>query len=286
MMVQPTNISDDAVRVTWMGTAGLYVSDGDTGFYIDPFVSRYGLINVGFGFALAPRHDLINEWVSITGGKTAKAVLVSHSHYDHVMDAPFFAEASGATIIGSESTANVARGAGLPESQIRKIRDGASVSMGKFTATFIKSIHSPALFGRIPWQGGISRPLIPPASASSYREGGSYAILVTHPKGTFLHYGSPGIKPGIFENISADVMFLSIGGRKDTPTLVEHVVAPLNPKKVIPIHFDDLFGPLDKKISPLISVNMKEFRKTMSDNKHMFEVNTLPIGELVILFPK
>lgn len=267
-----------------MGTAGLYVTDGETGFYIDPFVSRYGLLRVGVGLSLPPRQNLISQWAAMTGGKTAAAVLVSHSHYDHVMDAPFFAKAAGAMIAGSESTARVARGAGIPEKQIRVIRDQTSFSMGKFTATFIKSVHSPALFGKIPWQGEIRQPVVPPASASDYREGGTFAILVEHSNGRFLHYGSPGIKPGIFDNITADVLFLSIGGRKDTPSLIEHVIAPLKAKTVIPIHFDDLFGPLKKDISPLINVRMDEFWDTVSANDYGFTVNTLPIGEAVTVF--
>ena len=284
-LITQTEITDDSVRVNWMGTAGLYLSDGETGLYIDPFVSRYGLFKVGLGFSLKSQHRLIKEWIAITGGEKAQAVLVSHSHYDHVMDAPWFAKPSNAMIVGSESTANVARGAGIPETQIRIIKDRDSVVIGKFKATFIKSIHSPALFGKIPWPGDIKQPLIPPTSASAYREGGAYAILIEHPKGNMLHYGSPGIKPGIFDNFNADVVFLSIGGRKDTPPLVRHVLTPLHPKTVIPIHFDDLFGPVDKQISPLIGVNMDEFWETMSDKNLAFEVKTLPIGKTVVLFP-
>lgn len=284
-LLPQTAIADDSVRVIWMGTAGLYLSDGETGIYIDPFVSRYGLLKVGLGFSLKPQHQLIEKWLSITGGEQAKAILVSHSHYDHVMDAPYFAESSNAMIVGSESTANVARGAGIAEEQIQIIQDRDSVTIGKFKATFIKSIHSPALFGKIPWPGDITQPLAQPASASAYREGGAYAILIEHPKGSMLHYGSPGIKPGIFDNLSADVVFLSIGGRKDTPPLIKHVLKPLHPKTVIPIHFDDLFGPVDKNISPLINVNMDEFWDTMSDKSLGFEMRTLPIGEAVVLFP-
>jgi L-ascorbate metabolism protein UlaG (beta-lactamase superfamily) len=282
-LLQPENSAADSVQATWMGTAGLYVTDGDTGFYIDPFVSRYGLFRVGLGFSLPPRHELIRQWAAMTGGKTAAAVLISHSHYDHAMDAPFFARAAEAPVYGSKSTAQVARGAGLPEHQIRVIRDREKISMGKFTATFIKSIHSPALFGKIPWQGEIQQPIVPPDSASAYREGGTFAILIDHPKGSMLHYGNPGIKPGIFARITADVLFLSIGGRKDTPSLIESVVAPLKAKIVIPIHFDDLFGPLDKNVSPLIGVRMNEFWKTMAAHPDL-TVNTLPIGEPVDIF--
>jgi L-ascorbate metabolism protein UlaG (beta-lactamase superfamily) len=277
-----TEPANGSVRVTWMGTAGLYVSDGETGLYIDPFVSRYGLFKVGLGFSLKPQIPLIDEWIGLTHGQNAAAILVSHSHYDHVMDVPRFAEKTGAMIVGSESTANVALGAGIPEKQLQTIIDRDTVRIGKFEITFIKSIHSPALFGKIPWPGNIEQPLTQPAPASNYREGGAYAIWVKHPKGTFLHYGSPGVKPGIFDGMTADVVFLSIGGRKDTGTLIDHVLTPLHPKTVIPIHFDDLFGPVDKKVKPLIGVKMGEFWTEM-DGKP-FEIRTLPVGESRVLF--
>ncbi len=272
-----------AVRVVWMGTAGLYVTDGETGLYIDPFVSRYGLLKVGLGFGLNPEHDLIDKWIKITGGAGASAVLVGHSHYDHAMDAPYFAARTGAVIAGSESTANVARGAGLPEEKIRVIADGKQMAIGKFTAAFIKSVHSPALFGRIPWQGEITEPLRPPVSASAYREGGTYAIVLAHPKGTLLHYGSAGIKLGSLDNVSADVVFLSLGGRKDTPSLLTHVVTPVHAARVIPIHFDDFFAPLDARFSHLIGVNMEEFQRSMAESPEI-GVSFPPIGRETILF--
>jgi L-ascorbate metabolism protein UlaG (beta-lactamase superfamily) len=239
---------------------------------------------VGFRWKLSPHHALIEEWLSITGGKDAAAVLVSHSHYDHVLDAPFFALAAGARIIGSESTANVARGAGMTEDRIQVIRDRDCVTLGKFHITFIQSVHSPALFGKIPWTGTIDRPLAPPQPAAAYREGGSFAILVRHPKGDFLHCGSAGIKSGVFAEFHADAVFLSIGGRKNTQDLIAHILDPLGPETVFSIHYDDLFGPLSKTITPLIGVDLDEFRETMGNQGRAYRVKTLPIGEAVVVF--
>ncbi len=283
-LLQPCPASKDSVFVYWMGTAGLYIFDGETGFYIDPFVSRYGILKVGLGFSLEPQINTILEWIETTGGSHAKAVLASHSHYDHVMDAPYFARQTGALMVGSNSTGYVCRGAGLPEQQIKIISDRDTIAIGNFEITFIKSLHSPALFGRIPWPGEIKVPLVPPASASSYREGGSYAIYVRHPKGSFLHYGSAGIMPDIFKGVSADVVFLSLGGRKDTESLVKHVIEPTGAKRVIPIHFDNFFNPLNKELSPLIGIDMAEFWETMSDASRPYETKTLPIGQRAVLF--
>lgn len=271
-----------AVRAVWMGTAGLFVSDGETSLYIDPFVSRYGFFTVGCRVPLHPKTALIAQWAARTSGNRADAVLVSHSHYDHAMDAPFFARFTGAMLVGSPSTANVARGAGLGENQILTVKNQDTVRFGRFEATYIQGIHSPAVLGRIPWPGVIRRPLVPPAPAASYREGGVYAILVKHPKGVFLHYGSPGIKTGMFDGIKADVVFLSLGGRKDTPSLIAHVLLPLNPATVIPIHFDDLFGPVSPKVRPLMGVNLKEFHAAMKSTPHV--VRIWPVGEAKALF--
>jgi len=79
---------NDSVQVVWMGTAGLYIHDDETRIFIDPFVSRYGFLKVAFGFSLKPNPEIIREWIVKTSGGHADAVFVSHSHYDHSMDAP------------------------------------------------------------------------------------------------------------------------------------------------------------------------------------------------------
>ncbi len=65
---------------------------------------------------------------------------------------------------------------------------------------------------------------------------------------------------------------------------MEHVISPLKAKTVIPIHFDNLFGPLKKDISPLMNVRMTEFWDTMAAHPEL-TVNTLPVGEAVEIFP-
>jgi hypothetical protein len=69
------SIKKGAVRVTWMGTAGLYVTDGETGFFIDPFVSRYGLLKVLWGSSLPPRVQTICDWIDRIGCPHADAVI-------------------------------------------------------------------------------------------------------------------------------------------------------------------------------------------------------------------
>ncbi|MBW1897707.1 MAG: MBL fold metallo-hydrolase [Deltaproteobacteria bacterium] len=268
-----------------MGTAGLYINDGETRIFIDPFVSRYGFLKVASGFSLKPNPKTIQEWIMKTSGGQADAVFVSHSHYDHSMDAPFFAEQTGAILAGGESTAFIGRGAGLPDEQIRIVRAEDQIKVGKFRITFLKSLHSPALFGRVPWPGKITSPLKPPAAASEYRLGEIFSILVEHPKGKLLHQGSAGFLPGMYNNMAVDVIFLSIAGRADTYALLKNSAIPLQAKRIIPIHFDNFFSSLNKRFSFLRGVDFQDFCNVASGLKPTIPVQTLPVGQQAVLFP-
>src|SRR4029077_14472754 len=79
---------------------------------------------------------------------------------------------------------------------------------GAFTVTPIRSRHFP--HGRA--MGEITAPLVPPARASAYLEGGSWSLVIRHPLGTALVQGSAGWGDGALAGQSADVAFLGIAG--------------------------------------------------------------------------
>ena len=272
------------VCVTWLGTAGMLVSDGQTNLLIDPFVSRYGLLRVGLGFSLPPRPELIRDCLKRVGCSSAQAVLVSHSHFDHSLDAPYFARETDAVLVGSESTLNIGRGAGLPEARLLLVQPEQPMKFGAFTLRFIESRHGPALFGRVPYPGTIDEPLVPPQKASAYRLGGVYGILIEHPSGTILHHGSAGFLPGMYNDVRADVVLLGITGREDTETYLAAVPDKVRPHLLIPIHFDDFFTSLDDKIDFLQSSHFREFIET-ADRHGAYLVDALPLGRTVPLLP-
>jgi L-ascorbate metabolism protein UlaG (beta-lactamase superfamily) len=283
-LISPAATDGPGVSVTWLGTAGVLVSDGRTDILIDPFVSRYGLLRVGLGLPLNPRPDLIKGWLDHWACHNVQVVLVSHSHYDHVLDAPYFARETGALLVGSASTLNVGRGAGLPETQLVQVRPGEPFRSGAFTVRFIESRHGPALFGRVPYPGTIDQPLAPPQKASAYKLGGVYGILLDHPSGILLHHGSAGFQEGMYDGIKADVLLLGITGREDTETYLAAVPGKVQPRLVIPIHFDDFFTPLDDDMDFLHSAHFREFFET-ADRRGDYPVCTLPLGRAVRLLP-
>jgi L-ascorbate metabolism protein UlaG (beta-lactamase superfamily) len=185
------------------------------------------------------------------GVRELAAVFAVHSHYDHAMDSPEVARRTGALLVGSESTANIGRGVGFPEERIRVVRSGEPMRWGAFTVTAIASAHFPHGMA----MGEITAPLVPPARATDYLEGGSWSLLVEHPAGSLLVQGSAGWREGALSGRRADLVLLGIGGlgtRDDSyrEDYWRNLVEPVQPRCVIPIHWDDFTLPLGEPLQP------------------------------------
>jgi L-ascorbate metabolism protein UlaG (beta-lactamase superfamily) len=183
--------------------------------------------------------------------KHLAAVIPQHSHIDHAMDAPEIARLTGAVVMGSPSTANIARGWGLPESQIRVVRGGEVLHLGRFELEFVHSVHAPTGFTG----GEITQPLVPPVRATAYKEGESYSLLVRHGSRRLLLQASAGFVPGALQDRRADVVFLGVGtlGKQDDAYLDRYwreTVQAVHARRVVPVHWDDFLRPLDQPLVP------------------------------------
>ena len=204
-----------AVTVRFTGTSTLLFSDGETRWMVDGWFSRPGPFELLFG-KIAPDLAAIGRGLAANEVTNLDAVFPVHSHYDHAMDAPEVALRTGAVLMGSESTANIGRGWGLPESQIQVVADRASFQLGEFVITPIVSRHfefpDPELRERALADPLITAPLVPPVSAFDYKLGVPYVLHVSHPRGSWLIVGSAGYLEGALEGFEADTVLLGVGG--------------------------------------------------------------------------
>ncbi len=246
---QPSSIAG-TVTAQFLGTSALLVRDGRTTILADGFVSRPGEWRTAF-WRIAPNEVRIDAVLRRVGVSTIDAVFASHSHYDHALDAPVIAKTTGAMLLGSESTANVGRGLGLPERQIDVVRDGETRRYGDFELTFIESEHG----GGNPAPGDVRAPLRPPAHALRWKTGATWSVLIRHGETSLLVHGSAGYKRGALRNRRADVVYLGIGTsrwpRKGfIDTYWDEVVRRTGARRVILVHWDNFFRSLDKPLWP------------------------------------
>jgi L-ascorbate metabolism protein UlaG (beta-lactamase superfamily) len=245
-------VASGAFAVTFLGVASLLIDDGETQVLTDGFFSRPGLRAVALG-RIAPDPACIDQGLARAGGDRVRAVVPVHSHFDHALDSAFVATKTGAMLLGGQSTANLGRGGGLPQGQIRTVADGDAVSVGAFTLTFVSSRHCPP--DRFP--GVISAPVVPPAKASAYKCGEAWSIVIRHSGGRrMLVQGSAGYVENALADHSAEVVYLGVGqlGKRDDEYIRrywEHTVRAVGAKEVVLIHWDDFFRPLDPPLRAL-----------------------------------
>lgn len=241
--------ADGGVTATWLGITTLLFDDGETQILIDGTFTR---LRIRDFLLLRPvRSDIpdINYALNQFRVTRLAAIIPVHSHFDHAIDVGNIANRTTAVVLGSESTANIARGARVPVDQYQILANGESRHFGDFTVTLIESVHvplGPVLTSLL--SGIIDSPLEQPARVPSWKSGSIYSVLISHPRGNTLVQGSAGISDGILNHIKADVVMLSVAGLaslgKDYTRRYWHeTVTATQAETVYPIHFDDFSQP-------------------------------------------
>ncbi|MEM7408337.1 MAG: MBL fold metallo-hydrolase [Pseudomonadota bacterium] len=300
MTVLPTDLSDPvrlprladappdarAIEVTFFGNSTLLFSDGKTSLMVDGYLSRPNLFEVVLT-RLSPNPKIIKKHLRKASISRLDAVVVAHSHYDHVMDAATVAKLTKATLVGTVDTCRVAEAqARVPDSgfefgdcerlvsearpeasppgavPFELLRDDRVWARGDFKLTAYHSAH-----GKYGWEcldnalkGNVTEAFTAPAHALSFKEGISYTLHIEHPIASFIVQTSAGLSLDARLTKPADFVFLTTAlvdkmSAEDRnaywDTFVTQRKRQKSPIHVIPIHWDSLFEKLDQKLEPL-----------------------------------
>jgi L-ascorbate metabolism protein UlaG (beta-lactamase superfamily) len=237
--------------IAFLGVSTLLIDDGESALMTDGFFSRPSLLRVGLG-KVAPDPARIDSVLARAGVGQLEAVVPVHTHFDHALDSAVVADRTGARLVGGESAANVGRGHGLPEERIRVVGHGETLTVGSATLTFIESHHCPP--DRFP--GRIDGPVVPPVRASAYRCGEAWSLLYESRGRRALIQGSAGFVAGSLAGRQAEVAYLGVGqlGVQDEDyirTYWSETVETVGARRVVLIHWDDFFRPLDEPLRAL-----------------------------------
>ncbi|WP_240799093.1 hypothetical protein [Streptomyces sp. A0958] len=136
-------------------------------------------------------------------------------------------------------------------------------TVGRFTLTALPARHSPGDIA----PGRIDRPLRPPVRATDYRTGDCYTLHVRHGTRELLIHASAHSLPGALDGHHAQTVYLGIGalGHQDEAFREEYwqrLVTATGARRVVPIHWDDFFRPLDRPLRPFRAF-LDDFPATM-----------------------
>jgi len=245
---------DGAVRIRWLGTAGHVIETATTTLLIDPFLSRPSL--PALTGRIAPDEAAIRARLPAR----VDAVLCGHSHFDHLLDAPFIARSTGAPLAGSATTCMFARASGVAESQLVVVpATGRTFTVGDITVRFVPSLHGRIVFGRVPFPGEVGSPPPLPARAWHYRMGGAFGILLEAGGLRIYHNGSADLIDAELDGTRADVLLVGLAGRKGTRDYLRRLCDALAPQLIVPTHHDAFFGPLDGDLRLLPGIDLDGF---------------------------
>ena len=258
------------VTVRWLGTAGFALTCDGTTILIDPYVTRLPLGAFLGRHPVASDERAVARWID-----RADAILVGHTHFDHALDVPAIARRFGCKVYGSSSSAQLMRLHGLAERAV-EVEPYRPYEVGPFVIEFVPSIHSKLALGlAIPQGGELTCEHLDDLSPRAFRCGQVWGIHIRAPGATFYHHGSADLVDDAIRHRNVDVFLCGIAGRRFTPRYLARILGKLEPRVVVPTHYDDFFRPLDAPMDFSMNVNLAGFTDEVRAVSRDFEIRTL-----------
>ena len=240
------------VQLTYLGTAGWQIANGQTVILIDPYFTRAkanspnDAVSPDDARPLVTGNSIVPSDTAVidTHIQRADYIFLTHTHPDHSLDMPYIARKTGALVIGTESTGNLARVSGVPEAQIKIVKGGDELKLDGFSVRVISSVHG--IFSR-PAPSAPVRPIPlfpadakPPIRFGQHVEGGTLAYLIRIGGHQIVVFGSMNYIESEVTGLRPDVALVGAMPERNniddyTPRLMR---ALGNPPLVLPTHWD------------------------------------------------
>jgi L-ascorbate metabolism protein UlaG (beta-lactamase superfamily) len=222
------------LALTYLGVAGWQIESGPTIVLADPYFSRPDL-----------EQPLVPDAAAIAARapKRADLIVIGHSHADHLLDAPEIAKRTGAQLLGSRTTALVARASGVADDHIITVKGGEDFAMAGFSVRAIPSLHA-ALGAKHVFGGELATAPTMPMKFGDYQEGGTYAYLLRIAGHRVLVFSTANFIERELEGLAPDIAIIAPGLREEIHDYTCRLLRVLGyPRLVYATHFDTWTAP-------------------------------------------
>ena len=252
-----TTLTQD-LHIRWLGVAGLELISHGQVLLIDPYLTRVPFRKQWFG-RISSNQPLISSIIT-----KSNYILVTHPHWDHLMDVPYIARITDSIVFGSENTRKILEICGVPGDRIRITENEKTFHIGNYAVKATLAEHGKAP-GFLP--GELKPGLKYPLTARDYRMDENYSFAIECDGIRIVT--DPGMMPANLP--PAEILAVS---PKYTQAYYKHIIETVKLRVIIPIHWDNMWRPLSRPLvpmyqppsfsSPFKRYNLIEFSRTIS----------------------
>jgi L-ascorbate metabolism protein UlaG (beta-lactamase superfamily) len=246
----------DGLDVEWLGVSGYRLAYEGKSLYVDPYVSRVPLRNLLLRRPTLPKATALDRYLPATDD--AVGVLVGHTHFDHAVDAPAVARRFGCRVFGSSSLVHLMALHGLEHLAV-EVAPYRPYELGPFEVSFVPSAHSKLILGlAVPYAGELTCEQLDGLAPGAYRCGEVWGIRIEVAGIALYHQGSANLIDGAIRKGDVDVFLAGIAGRGFTRDYWARILPKLDPKVIVPTHYDNFFTPLDERMDLIARAKLAE----------------------------
>jgi len=286
----PPGLDSTSLQVKYLGAGGLYLRRGEDVVLTAPFFSNPSLKRLLFWRIKSQPREIDRFLAPMHADLAAThAILVGHAHYDHLMDLPHIlaTHTPKARVYGSRTayhtlaaTVDTSRLVALNEHMGTATKPGQwiEVADGRIRFMAIESEHAPHFLGFKMFRGFYRENLKSlPRRAAGWREGQTLSYLIDFlaqrggPIAYRIYYQDAASTPPLgfppFLDRRVDLAMLCVAGYNEVDDYPRALVAHLQPRRIILIHWENFFSRLPEDphdLRPVPFLNIEQFVKRLA----------------------
>jgi L-ascorbate metabolism protein UlaG (beta-lactamase superfamily) len=241
-----TTLARDAVRVTYLGVNGYQFEADGHALLVDPYFTRASLTSIALNRPLSTNAARIEAGLRQLAPRV-DAILVTHAHFDHLLDVPQIVQRMGAPLLSGPTAIRIAQSAGVPSDACAKLEAGTRRMIGPWRIRALPAQHD-RLFGSVPFAAPVQSSG-PPRKPSDWKVGEPLAFLI-EANGRKIFIDSGGTLDQLPPATTGPVDLAILGvALPDSRKRIPAALARLQPRFFLPSHQDDFFAPFDRGFS-------------------------------------